>query len=152
MPKDPDISFSRIVYEVFDPIIKEYDLANHQKSDQLIVFSKDNIQLLCRLEAIPLFYYFSLEIRLLGELAHQVASEADSKYHHLGVSTIAGCLDPAYKSPLRGAQTEDELRELVTTARDELQKYCRDILLYDVSSWHKVIRRLEENKEDSSSV
>ena len=88
-----------------------------------------------RLERAYLAYYFSLEIELSGELGKQAAS--DPTYRHLGVSAIAKCLDPNYDRPVRKAtnyRAEEDLREIAEGHKEDLLKYCGDILSGDVSS------------------
>lgn len=144
MPKDRNIAFSKLVKDVFGLVIQDYDFKYRDDNEQLIVAGKGEIEIIFRLEEIPLFYYFSLEIRLSGDTAKQATS--DKRYRTLGVSTVTECLDPQYKSPLRGSQTESELRELMETSRDELLKYCSEILGGDVSSWQKVVDCVRKKK------
>jgi len=147
MPKDPNVSFSKLVDDVFNSVIHDYHLNCREENTRLLIASKEELELVFRLEAIPLFYYFSLELKLSGNLAEQATSDTYYRGRGLGVSAIAQCLDINYKPSIKGAQTESELRELLETGRDELLKYCKDILLGDVSSWQVVVECLKKKRE-----
>lgn len=134
--------FFSLIIDVFDTVIRKYGLEIHEESKNLVVATKGSIELIFRLEPTYLAYYFSLEIRLVGELGERATS--NSLYRHLGVAAIARCLDPNYDRPVKEIQTEQNLREIAEGHREELLKYCENILLGDVSSWQTVVNCLEK--------
>ena len=50
------------------------------------------------------------------------------KYRNLGVSAIAKCLDPDYKLSRKSPQTSEEVKQNFENRKDDLLKYCKDIL------------------------
>jgi hypothetical protein len=107
-----------------------------------VIANRGNIEIVFRLEATRLFYYFSLEIRLSGELGEKATS--DPFYRDLGVATIAKCLDPNYELLLKKPQTTDELRNVLERNKKDLLNYCGRILLGDVSIWEIVVQCVKE--------
>ena len=94
MPKDTNIQFLTLIHEVFDSTMRDYELTVHETSEDLVIAQKGDLDLIFRLEATRLFYYFSLEIKLSGKLGEKATT--DSSYRHLGVTAIAKCLDLNY--------------------------------------------------------
>jgi len=142
MPKDPNIRFLNLVHQVFDPVCTKYGFIIQEEEkwiqpEKAVFARKGDIELEFRLGSSSLFWDFSLEIKLSGALGEKATS--DPKYRGLGVAAIAGCLDPNYKKNLKAPQTEDELRRKMESDKDELLKYCEDILLGNVSNWQKVV-------------
>jgi hypothetical protein len=129
--------FSRLINEVFSSVIDRHGFKLRSEKEYLLIARKGDIELLFRLEIGYQSHYFSLEIRLSGELGERATS--DSRYRHLGVSAIAKCFEPNYQESDKGAETEEMLREMMELQKEELLKYCEDILAGDVSSWSKVV-------------
>jgi hypothetical protein len=145
MPKDPNIHFLKPIIDVFDSVFRDYGFKIYEENLDLVIAKKGDIELLFRLEATKMFYYFSLEIKLLGGLGEQATS--DPSYRHLGVTAIAKCINPNYKISLKAAQTETELKEMMEIQKEELLDYCKGILLGDVSIWQRVVYSLNAKKK-----
>jgi hypothetical protein len=143
MSKDSNIQFTKLIYEVFSSTLQDYDLNVIEEHKNLVIAKKGDVDLIFRLEAAPLFYYFGLEIKLSGELGEKATS--DVSLRHLSVDVIANCLDANYKPYPKAAQTEEDLRARLERDKKELlEKYCKSILLGDVSFWPRVVSCLRE--------
>jgi hypothetical protein len=146
MPKETDIDFLSIIKEVFDPVFKDYGfvLSNEMKWDgqgeDSVTASKDSIDLVFYVGVSQLFYYCSVGIKLSGELAEKATSRVG--YRGLGVAAIAEALDPSYKQRRKAAQTKEEVREMFEAEKEDLLKYCSDILSGDVSSWSRIVKSI----------
>jgi len=70
-----------------------------------------------RLESTRLFYYFSLEIKLTGELGERATP--DPAYRHLGVTGNCKMHGPELQNIFEGRQTENELKEMMEIQKDE---------------------------------
>lgn len=138
--------FFLIIKKIFDPVIQSYGFEIVKKNNNLIVAAKGDIELIFRLESAPMSYYFSLEIKLTGELGKKATP--DSSYRHLGVAAIAQCLDEDYDRPVKEARNEEDLIEVAEGHKEELVKYCENILLGDVSSWQDVVDCLKKKSID----
>ena len=142
MPKDPNIQFLPLIEEVFDSVFKEYGFEiqgdiGWVENEDVVTIKKNDIALIFHLGRAQLFYSCSLGIKLSGELAEKATSNLD--YRGLGVTAIAKCLDASYKQSLKKAQTKEELKELLENNKEVLLKYCKDILLGDVSVWQSLV-------------
>jgi hypothetical protein len=150
MPKETNIDFVSIIREVFDPVFQRFGLALQSEmtwngqGENLLTASKDGLDVIFYLANSPLFYYGTVAIRVGGELAKKATPH--SKYHSLDISTIAEELDPQFKPSLKGAQTNEEVRELFEVQKENLLKYCSDILSGDVSSWPQVAEQTRKNR------
>lgn len=142
-----ELQFFSIINEVFGTVIQDYGFEIYEENKNLIIARKGDIDVIFRLESVNLSYYFSLEIRLSGKLGKNATS--DPSYRHLGVAAIARCLDPNYTRPVKKANTEDDLREIAEGHKEELLKYCKSILLGDVSSWQKIVECLNSTRSNS---
>jgi len=158
MPKDPNIDFLPIVKEVFSSVFSEYGFAliNEENWDghgeNKITASKGDIEINFYLGISRLFYYCSAGIKLSGEIGEKATPHV--KYRSMGISAIAKGIDPNYKSNNRAAQTAEEVKKAFEAERDDMIKYCKDILLGDVSSWTPVAHQLAEEwkiKQNSAS-
>ena len=150
MPKDADIPFLKLIHDVFDEVFVKYGFIIQEEEkwtqpETAILARKGDIELAFRLWSSLLFWYFSLEISLLGKLGEEATS--DLKYRSLGLESIAECLDTNYKINIKAAQTEEELRERMKSDKEELIKYCEDILMGDVSNWKKTVDCLKGKAE-----
>jgi hypothetical protein len=155
MPKDPNIDLLPIIKEVFDSVFKDYgfELKNEAiwdgRGENVITASKGDIDLNFYLGTSPMFYYCSVGIKLSGDIAEKATSHV--KYRSMGVSAIAKELDPNYKRPSKGAQTKEEVKELFEAEKADLLKYCKDILLGDVSSWSRIADQMAEKWEKTNN-
>ena len=146
MPKETNIDFLSIIREVFDPIFKEFGLIiNDQtpwdgRDKYSVSASNDSIDLIFYLGASQLYYHCSLQIKLTGEMANKATKHVN--HRQLGVATIACNLDPKYEKSPKGAQTVEEVKAMLEANKDDLLKYCSDILSGDVSSWSRIADRL----------
>lgn len=98
MPKATDIQFLKLIHDVFDSVFTKYGFSIQEEEiwfqPETVVFArKDEIALGFRLGSSRLFWYFSLEMELSGNLGEKATS--DSHYRGLGVTAIAQCLDPS---------------------------------------------------------
>lgn len=139
--------FFLVINEIFGSIIQDYGFEIYEENKNLVIARKGDIDLIFRLETVYLSHYFSLEIKLSGKLGKNATS--DPSYRHLGVAAIAKCLDPNYTRPVKKANTEDDLREIAEGHKEELLKYCKSILLGDVSSWQKIVECLNSTRSNS---
>ena len=151
MPKDPNIDFLSIVKEVFSSVFSDYGFALTDKADwdgrgeSTITASKGDIDINFYVGVSQLFYYCSAGIKLSGETGEKATPHVKSR--SLGISAIAKGIDPTYKSNNRAAQTAEEVKKAFEAERDDMIKYCKDILLGDVSSWTSVANQLAEEWE-----
>jgi hypothetical protein len=134
--------FFLMIKEIFDPVIQNYGFELNEENENLVIATKGDIQIIFRLESAYLTYYFSLEIKLSGELGRKATP--DSSYRHLGVAAIAQCLDQNYSRPIKKARNEDDLKEIAGRHKEELIRYCERILLGDVASWQYVVDCLKK--------
>jgi hypothetical protein len=148
---------SRVIKEGFDSVFRDYgfelqgDLVLSGGGENIITASKGGIDLLFYLGASPLFYYCNISIKLSGDIAEKATSNLG--YRHLSVSSVARCLDPNYKRPSKGAQTKEEVIGLFEIEKEDLLKYCKDILLGDVSFWSSIVAcMIEENEKAKNKV
>ena len=154
MSKEANIDFLPIIKEVFDPVFKQFGfvLDNEMEWDgrgeDSITASKDDMTLFFYVGITQFFYYCSVGIRLSGELAEKATSREG--YRHLGVTAIAKGLDPSYTQREEAAQTREEVRAAFEAEKQDLLKYCSDILSGDVSSWSRVVDPMAEEWEKRS--
>jgi hypothetical protein len=150
MPKEMNIEFAAIIREVFDPVFQTYGFRLQDEAtwdgqgENSLTASKDGMELNFYLGTSPLFYYCSVIIHLVGEVAEKATPY--SKYRRLDVSTIAEALDPTFKPSLKGAQTNEEVRALFELQRENLLKYCSDILSGNLSSWTRVAEQMRKKR------
>jgi hypothetical protein len=148
MPKENDIPFLEIVKETFGSVFDDYDFELQGDAtwtgmgEYIITARKDDIELNFYLGVSQPFYYCSLGIRLSGKLGKRATS--DQKYRNIGVSTIAQCLDAEYKPSRKSPQTSVEVKQNFENIKEDLLKYCQDILTGDVSIWPTIIRCLKK--------
>lgn len=149
MPKEKDIPFYSIIKETFGSVFEEYGFELQQDEavwsgmgEYLISVQKGDIELNFYLGLSPLFYLCSVGIRLSGVLGERATP--DPKYRNMGVSTIAECLDPEYKSSRKDSQTSEEVRQTFENQKEDLLKYCNTILSGDVSIWSTVVKSLKK--------
>ena len=151
MPKDPNIDFLPIVKEVFSSVLSDFGFTLRNEAswdgrgENTITASKDDIDINFYIGTSQLFYYCSAGIKLLGETGEKATPHVKSR--SLGISAIAKGIDPNYKSNNRAAQTAEEVKKAFEAERDDMIKYCKDILLGDVSSWTSVANQLAEEWE-----
>ena len=150
MPKETNIDFVSIIRDIFDPVFQTYGLKLQNETtwngqgENLLTASKEGLELIFYLANSPLFYYGTVAIHVVGELAKRATPH--SKYHSLDISTIAEELDAQFRPSLKGAQTHTEVSELFEVQKENLLKYCSDILSGDVSSWTRVAEQLRKNR------
>ena len=142
-----DGQFSKLVHEVFSSTIQNLGFELHEENENLLFARKGDIQLIFRLEVAYHTYLFSLEIKLLGKSGERATS--DSYYRHLSVTTIAKYSDPEYKVSIKGSSTEEELKKMIETQREELLNYCKTIIEGDISLWSKIADVLIKQAENS---
>jgi hypothetical protein len=151
MPKEPNIDLLPIIKEVFDSVFVDYGFELKSEAiwdgrgENVITASKGDMDLNFYLGTSPMFYYCSAGIKLSGNTAEKATPHV--KYRSMGVSAIAKGLNPDYKRPTKGAQTKEDVKELFEAEKDDLLKYCKDILLGDVSSWSQIADQMAENWE-----
>ncbi len=151
MPKDPNIDFLPIVKEVFSSVFSDYGFVLMDEvnwdghGENTITASKGDIEINFYLGTSRLFYYCSAGIKLSGKIGEKATSHV--KYRSMGISAIAKGIDPNYKSNNRAAQTAEEVKNAFEAEKDDMIKYCKDILLGDVSSWTPVANQLAEEWE-----
>jgi len=151
MPKDPDLKLIPAVEEIFGPVFKEYGFELQSRESQLeyenkVVAKKGGIELVFRLGGTQMFYLCSIGIRLSGELGEKVSS--DPRYREIGASVIAKRLNPGYESPTKHIQTKEDLHRTLEADKAELLKYCKDILMGDITPWQEALKAiLDESKK-----
>jgi len=129
--------YFELIDEVFKSVTGPQGFEIRKENEKLFIARKGDLELLFRLEVGYQAYYFSLEIRLLGRLGERATT--DSHYRHLGVTAIAKCYDPNHKMSAEAADTTEKLQKMMETQKEELLKYCADILAGDVSSWSRIV-------------
>jgi hypothetical protein len=150
MPKETNIDFVSIIRDVFDPVFQTYDLKLQDETtwngqgENLLTAAKDGLEVIFYLANAPLFYYGTVALHVVGDLAKRATPH--SKYHSLDIATIAEELGPQFKPSMTGAQTNEEVRALFEVQKEILLKYCSDILAGEVSSWTRVSERLRKNR------
>ena len=150
MPKEQDIPFLTIIQETFGSVFEDYGFELQGEAvwtgmgEYIITARKDDIELNFYLGISPLFYYCSVGIKLSGELGERATT--DPKFRDLGVIVIAECLDPEYKLSRKSPQTSEEVKQDFENRKEDLLKYCKDILSGDVSIWSTVVKCLKEKK------
>lgn len=148
MPKENDIPFLEIIKETFSSIFEEYGFELQDEvvwtgmGEYIITARKEDIELNFYLGVSQLFYYCSVGIRLSGKLGKRAT--ANPKYRKMGISTIAKCLDPEYKPSRKSSQTSEEVKQQFENRKDDLLKYCKNILSGDVSIWPTVVKCLKK--------
>ena len=149
MPKEKDIPFLSIIKETFGSVFEEYGFELQEEAvwtgmgEYIITAKNGDVALNFYLGLSQLFYLCSVGIKLSGELGERATP--DSKYRNMGVSTIAECLDPEYKLSRKNPQTSEEVKQEFEDRKEDLLKYCKDILSGDVSVWPAIISRLKES-------
>ena len=150
MPKEKDVLFLPIIKETFGSIFEEYGFELQDEvvwtgmGEYIITARKTDIDLNFYLGGSQLFYSCSVGISLSGKLGKRAT--ANSKYRKMGISTIAKCLDPEYKSSRKSPQTSEEVKQQFENRKEDLLKYCKDVLSGDVSSWPTVVKCLRKKK------
>jgi len=150
MPKEKDVPFLPIIKETFGSIFEEYGFELQDEvvwtgmGEYIITARKADIELNFYLGMSRLFYYCSVGISLSGKLGRRATF--DTKLRELSVSLIAECLDPEYKRSRKSPQTSEEVKQQFENRKEDLLKYCKDILSGDVSIWPTVIRCLKKKK------
>ena len=148
--KEPDLKLFLAVQEIFAPVFEEYGFELLPEEKQIsyqtsVVAKKEDIELVFRLESTYMFYLCSIGIKLTGELGKKVSS--DPRYRELGASVIAERLNPGYESPVKEILTKSHLYRTLESDKAELLKYCKEILLGDITPWQAALKSiLDENK------
>jgi hypothetical protein len=150
MPKEYIDDFPGLIDDVYGPILQEFDFQLVEENNYLVRAQKEGIELIFSLESTYLFHDLSLEIRLFDKLGEMATSVME--YRHLGVTTIAECLDPDFKDRIKKAQTKEEIKEILVKDKITLLKYCQEFLASDVSSWSKVVESLERKRKKFSGA
>jgi hypothetical protein len=156
MPIDPNIDFLPIIKEVFSSVFGDYGFVLRDEvhwdgaGENTITASKGDIDINFYIANSPMFYYCSVGIKLSGKTGEKATPNV--KYRSMGISTIAKGLDPSYKRTTKGAQTKGEVKELFETEKDDLLKYCEDILLGDVTSWTPIASQMAEEWEKKQNL
>ena len=149
MPKQENIRFAKLVDDVYGLFLREYGFTYVKEEKYLVTARKDDIELIFSLETTFLFYNLSLEIKLHGQLGENATSI--KRYRHLGILTIAKCLDSNFRGRIKKAQTERELKEILLLDKDVLLNCCVEFLLGNVSSWGEIVDCLEMRRKLSES-
>ena len=150
MPKDSDLKLLPAVQKIFGPVFEEcgFELRPGESKIEYqtsVVAKKGDIELAFYLEVTYKFYLCSIGIRLTGELGEKVSS--DPCYREIGASVIAEQLNPGYESPTKHIQTRDDLYRALEVDKAELLKYCKDILMGDITPWQYALKSiLDESK------
>ena len=150
MHREQDIPFPTIIQETFGSMFEEYgfELQGEAKwsgmGEYIITAKKNDIELNFYLGLSQLFYYCSVGIRLSGEVGERATT--DPKFRNMGISVIAECLDPDYKPSKKSPQTSEEVKQAFEKCKEDLLKYCKDILSGDVTIWATVVKCLKEKK------
>ena len=153
MPREANIDLLSVINDVFEPVFQKFgfvintELDRSTSGEYSTTASKEGITLGFYVGLSPLFYYCSVSISLSGEIAERATSR--SKYQSLGVAAIAKAIDPSYKQRRKAAQTKEEVRASFEAEREDLLKYCSDILAGDVSAWSKIADSLAVEWEKS---
>lgn len=151
MPKENNIPFLSLIKEIFDPIFKDYGFELQEEArwngmgEYVVTAQKGELELSFYLGISQLFYYCDVGLELSGKLGERAT--ADPKYRRIGVSVIAGCLDPEYKPSRKMPQTKDEVKQTFENCKEDLLKYCKGVLSSDVSIWPIVVKCLKEKKK-----
>ncbi len=144
MTKDSNIDFLSIVKEVFSSVFSDYGFVLKNEviwdgqGDNRITASKEDIDIVFYIAVSQMFYYCGAAIKLSGITGEKATSHEN--YREMSISAIAKGLDPNYEKIRKGAQTKEEVKAIFETEKNTLLKYCRDILLSDVSSWTPVAK------------
>jgi hypothetical protein len=150
MPREKDIPFLAIINETFGSVFEDYGFELQGEAiwtgmgEYIITAKKGDIELNFYLGMSQLFYYCDVGIKLSGELGERAIT--DPKFRNIGVSVIAECLDPEYKLSRKNPQTSEEVKQDFENRKEDLLKYCKDILSGDVSIWPTVVDCLKEKK------
>ena len=150
MPREKDIPFLTIIQETFGSLFEDYGFELQGEAtwtgmgEHIITAKKDDIELKFYLGMSQLFYYCDVGIKLSSELGEGATS--DPKFRNLGVSVIAKCLDSDYKPSRKSPQTSEEVKQAFENRKDDLLKYCKDILSGDVSIWPTVVDCLKKER------
>ena len=150
MHREQDIPFPTIIQETFGSMFEEYgfELQGEAKwsgmGEYILTAKKNDIELNFYLGLSQLFYYCSVGIRLSGEVGDRATT--DPKFRNMVVSVIAKCLDPDYKPSKKSPQTSEEVKQAFEKCKEDLLKYCKDILSGDVTIWATVVKCLKEKK------
>ena len=151
MPKEANIDFLSIIKDVFEPVLQNFgfvinnELECNGAGEYSTTALKDGIALVFYVGVSQLFYYCSVSIKLSGEIAEKATSHL--RYRSLGVAAIAKGRDPDHKQPRKAAQTKEEVKAMFEAEKEDLLKYCSDILSGDVSSWSRIADPLAEEWE-----
>jgi hypothetical protein len=132
-----DRQFIELVHEIFGSTMHEMGFEFVEESKKLLYAKKGDIKIIFRLEIAHQISLFSLEIMLLGYLGERASPKP--YYRKLAVTTIAKFSDPNYEILSKNISTEEELRESMKKQKDELLKYCKNILNEDIAIWSKII-------------
>ena len=150
MPREQDIPFLAIIKETFGSVFEEYDFQLKDEviwtgmGEYILIAKKEDIELNFYFGVSQLFYYCSVGIRLSGNFGKRATT--DPKFRNMGVSVIAKCLDPGYKPSGKSPQTSEEVKQAFENRKEDLLKYCKNILSGDVSIWATVVKCLKEKK------
>ena len=151
MLKEQDIPFLAIIQETFGSVFEDYGFEHQDEvvwsgmGEYIITAKKDDIALKFYLGMSRLFYYCSVGIKLSGDVGERATT--DPKFRDIGVSVIAECLDPEYKISRKNPQTSEEVMQEFENRKEDLLKYCKDILAGDMSIWPTVVKCLKEKKK-----
>ena len=143
------------IIEIFDPVFKDYGFELQREvtwdghGEYSVSASKRDIALNFYLVVIPMSrsYYCSLGLQLSGKLAREATHNQDRQ--NIDVMVIAECLDPDYQRPPMKIQTKQELQMILEREKEVLLKYCKGVLVGDVSIWSKVVNCLLEKRKSS---
>ena len=148
MPREKDIPFLTIIQETFGSVFEDYGFELQGEAiwtgmgEYIITAKKGDIALNFYLGMSQLFYYCSVGIELSGDVGERAT--IDPEFRDIGISVIAECLDPEYKISRKNPQTSEEVKQDFKNRKEDLLKYCKDILSGDVSIWPTVVKCLKE--------
>ncbi|MBK9924874.1 MAG: hypothetical protein IPP66_06225 [Anaerolineales bacterium] len=152
MPKDSNIDFLLLVKEVFSSVFDDYGFALKNevnwdgRGENIITASKGDVDISFYIGISPMFYYCSAAIKLSGETGEKATPH--QKYRSISVSAIAKGRNPNYKRTPKGAQTKEEVKELLEFEKEDLIKYCKDILLGDISFWAPIANQMATERDE----
>ena len=127
------------VNNIFGSILQNYGFEIREEGNKLVVAQRGDIELIFLVEVSYLEYFFSLAIKISGELGRKATTDVDNRNRRLDIITIAHCLNPNYEFTPKKIRTEEDLAEVMEDRKEVLIKYCKDMLLGDVSLWQDVV-------------
>jgi len=153
MIENPDVQFLHSIREVFGSVFNDYEFELQNEAvwdghgEYTVTASKGEIELKFYLGLARPIYLCDLWVKLSGTLAYKATP--DKHRHNICVASIASYLDSDYKRPRQEIKNEKDLASELEREKEDLLKYCKDILLGDVAVWSDVVNYLAKESRKS---